>query len=72
MIEFVISKHTINPNRRVIELWDGGVFIGQLTSNEGAVRLISKHEIETVNELAKDNPQGLNAITFRIKHPGSN
>lgn len=70
MITFRIMPHSIDPKRQVIELWDGDVFVGQLTSEptDNAVRLITKHQIR----IEKEDSDYLNAYLLCINHPGGN
>lgn len=53
MTEFRMVEHKVLSDRPVIELWQGGRFIGELTPTPGGFRLLTKYPVEFVTE-AKD------------------
>lgn len=56
MTTLKLATHTILPGRRVIEIWDGGDFIGQITPDDGrGVRIISKFPMSTQTVLEGDD-----------------
>lgn len=70
MIQFKLKPHSIHKHRQVVELWEADQFIGQLTNEEGSIRLMTKH---TVDISAMDGgPEGVAVVNLRIIHPGGN
>ena len=43
---FRLAQHGVLPGRQVVEVWQGGTFVGQITvDDDGTLRVISKHRI---------------------------
>ena len=54
MTEFRMTEHKVLSDRPVIELWQGGRFIGELTPTPRGFRLLSKYPVEFVEEAHGD------------------
>jgi hypothetical protein len=45
--ELRIKPHSVLPDETVVEIWWGGLFIGQVTGADGpGIRVVSKHPKE--------------------------
>lgn len=61
-LQFKLAKHTIYPDKEVIEIFHGTEFVGTITaSKENTVRFLSKHKID-VNRI--DGP--INVVEIEI------
>lgn len=70
MVEFKLVPHAILPNRQVVELWHRGVFIGQVTSDDGpGVRVISKYGLHVSACAAGHRPVVLGSLPEKAGDP---
>lgn len=60
MFTFKLARHSVEPDRDIIEIWDGNTFVGAIYPTDQGIKLISKY--------IADNPEA--AIKIKIDRSG--
>jgi hypothetical protein len=60
-----LTDHSVLAGQKIIEIWSGGQFIGQVAGADGpGVRIITKHDVKVA--IVKDDAAGLSVAEVTI------
>ncbi len=70
MFTFKLARHSVEPDRDIIEIWDGATFVGAIYPTDQGIKLISKYIADNPEAAIKIDRSELSllpAILINIK-----